>query len=407
MKKSILFLIHLVITHVNAQEPILTVGSKFPELTIAQISNAPVKQFYLNKVNNNKLYIINFWGTWCSPCIPEMDSLAKLQAQNQGKIQVIAISDDSDERKAQYLKNKPSSIWLATDTAYTLYKMLNLASVGQSAIIGPDKKIIAVVKTDSINQQLINKLLKGNEVKMSASLKEAVTPTNSDPFGVDSLMDHSFSLRGYKKGVESMEKLYYDDGIYNGRRASWFNVTAGLLYRTAFGIKSYNKQEFYDSSVKAKEVNLHSLENRELLYCLDLLVKPSQKDSLYIIMQQYLNKNLPIKARLEKQKIDVYILTKKQGATITIPTASATEKMSFGFSGKGFEGSKVSLTSFADYLSNELALPVVDETGLLGYYNIKTNVEQRNDQGILKSIESLGFTVEKAKREMPVITYYK
>ena len=103
----------------------------------------------------------------------------------------------------------------------------------------------------------------------------------------------------------------------------------------------------------------------------------------------------------------MYILKQKQGADITL-TPCLSEKSSFGFSGRGYDGTKVTIKDFAeDYLTNELGLPVVDETGLSGYYDIKTNVEQRDNAGILRSIEELGFTVEKAEREMPVIVYYK
>lgn len=390
----------------SAQQPLLTVGSRFPDMLITNISNAPVKEMLLNKEKSNKFYILNFWGTWCSPCIPEMDTLAKLQKKYAGRIQVIAISDDNEERKAKYLQNKPSSIWLATDTSYTLYDMFQLAFVGQSAIINPDKKIVALVKTDSINQQMLDKLLRGDSVKMSAGIKEAAIQASEDAFGVDSLMTHSFTIRGYKKGQQTMGKSYMT-GPYSGRRTMWFNVSIGSLYRTAFKIKSFQKQERYDSSVNAQEVNSLSMEDKSLLYCVDLLVKPEQKDSLYIILQQYLNKYLPVKARLEKQLIDVYVLKKKSGSDIGVKS-SVAEQTSVMFSGRGFDGKKVSIMDFADYyLTNELGLPVVDETGLTGVYDIKTNVEQRTRAGVLKSIEELGFVVEKAEREMPVIVYYK
>jgi uncharacterized protein (TIGR03435 family) len=407
MKKMIVCFLVFVVFQSNAQEPLLKVGYRFPDMTITHISNGPVKECYLNKVKDNKYYILNFWGTWCSPCIPEMDTLAKLQKQNAGKIQVIAISDDNEERKSKYLKNKPSEIWLATDTSYTLYKMLNLAYVGQSAIVSPDKKIVALVRSDSINQQMIDKLLHGDSISMSAGIKEATIPTGDDAFGVDSLTTHSFSIRGYKKGLPSMGRTYIDNETYNGRRITWFNVSIGSLYRAAYGITSFQKQEVYDSSVSEKEVYDRDKKNKVATYCVDLLVKPEQTDNLYTILQQYLNKNLPIKARLEKRLMEVYVLKQKQGLDITL-TPSVAEKSSYGFSGRGYEGIRVSLAKFAeDYLTNELGLPVVDETRLAGYYDIKTNVEQRNMAGILNSIEKLGLTVEKAQREMPVIVYYK
>ena len=93
-----------------AQDAVLKAGNRFPDIIFTNIANAPVKEWYLNNVKDDKFYIINFWGTWCSPCIPEMDSLAKLQRKYKDKIQVIAVSDDDDARKSKYLKNKPSGI---------------------------------------------------------------------------------------------------------------------------------------------------------------------------------------------------------------------------------------------------------------------------------------------------------
>ena len=44
--------------------------------------------------------VVNLWATWCPPCVKEMPTLAALQAQYKGKVQVAAISmDRSDFRE--------------------------------------------------------------------------------------------------------------------------------------------------------------------------------------------------------------------------------------------------------------------------------------------------------------------
>jgi uncharacterized protein (TIGR03435 family) len=407
MKKAFIFFAVLSFLQSGAQDPILKVGSPFPDIVLRNISNAPVKELYLNKTTDKKFYILNFWGTWCSPCIPEMDTLAKLQKKNAGKIQVLAISDDPEERKAKYLSKKPSSIWLATDTSHTLYKMFGLAYVGQSAIIGADKRIVALVRTDSINQQLIDKLFRGDSIKISADTRESAIKSGEDFFGVDSLLEHSFTIRGYSKGQPAMSKRYLSEESYRGRRISFFNVSLSSLYRSAYGIRSFRKQEFYDPSVTEQEVHTHDNRNTAALYSVDLLVKPSQKDSLDLLLQQYLNLYLPVKARLEKRKIEVYVLKQLPGTTITFLPSTA-ENSSSSFSGRGYNGIKVTLSEFAgDYLANELGFPVIDETGIKGHYDITTTVEFRTAENIRKSIATLGLGVEKAEREVDVIVYYK
>jgi thiol-disulfide isomerase/thioredoxin len=130
MKKLLIAFTLLIAFKAGAQNSILKVGDQFPNIVISPLVNAPVTELHLSKYPSNKLFIINLWGTWCGPCIPEMDSLAKLQSKFGQQIQVVGLSDEPIDRLRKYLLKKPSDIWLAADTAALLYRMLNLASVG-------------------------------------------------------------------------------------------------------------------------------------------------------------------------------------------------------------------------------------------------------------------------------------
>jgi thiol-disulfide isomerase/thioredoxin len=41
-----------------------------------------------------KLVLVNLWATWCAPCVEEMPSLDRLQAQLGDKLTIVAISED-------------------------------------------------------------------------------------------------------------------------------------------------------------------------------------------------------------------------------------------------------------------------------------------------------------------------
>ena len=42
--------------------------------------------------------LVNLWATWCAPCVKEMPTLDSLAAREDGKLQVLAISQDGDAR---------------------------------------------------------------------------------------------------------------------------------------------------------------------------------------------------------------------------------------------------------------------------------------------------------------------
>ena len=78
----------------------LDIGSVAPALDIEhwiQDGNGffkPVKKFQKDKV-----YVVEFWATWCGPCINSMPHLAELQNKFRGRgVQIISVSDESVEK---------------------------------------------------------------------------------------------------------------------------------------------------------------------------------------------------------------------------------------------------------------------------------------------------------------------
>lgn len=362
--------------------------------------NAPEKQLYLNGYTSKKIFILNLWGTWCSPCIAEMDSLAKLQDKFEQQIQVIGVSNDSEKKLKGYIAKKPSKIWLVSDSSFALYYMLRVASVGYCAIIDEQRKIIAVVNTDSVNNKLITRVLSGEKIKSDAKILTEQS-TDKDPFGVDTLQYSSFTIRSYMKDQQTRSKAP-ENGPFAFRRRSFYNVTLSTLYMDAYEITS-PEQIIYNIDKKKYD----DFDDTNQLFCFDLLVKPQEKDSLQYIMQKKLNESMPVKARIELRVMPVYLLKRKSGVALNMPV-SASSEFSYEFSGNGFEGKGVTMDDFSRiYLTNELQIPVINESGLTSRYDIKTTNELRDNQNVFKAVNKLGLTFEKAERPVKVMILYK
>ena len=54
------------------------------------------------KSTHNKVVLINFWATWCPPCIAEMPSLEKLHNDYKDKIIFLFVSNEEEEKIPKY-----------------------------------------------------------------------------------------------------------------------------------------------------------------------------------------------------------------------------------------------------------------------------------------------------------------
>jgi cytochrome c biogenesis protein CcmG, thiol:disulfide interchange protein DsbE len=68
------------------------IGETAPDFTVADGGrNVTLSQF------RGKPVVLNFWASWCAPCIAEMPALVQMQKQLGDKALVLAVSVDSDE----------------------------------------------------------------------------------------------------------------------------------------------------------------------------------------------------------------------------------------------------------------------------------------------------------------------
>ncbi len=65
-----------------------------------------------------KVVLVNFWATWCEPCIEEMPSIQKLRARFAGRpFEVLAVNNMEGEPKIRkFLKNTPLDFPIVRDT---------------------------------------------------------------------------------------------------------------------------------------------------------------------------------------------------------------------------------------------------------------------------------------------------
>lgn len=80
-------------------EQIWPIGSQMPEVEFKGLRSSKV---YSLSQDPAPLKIINFWASWCEPCVEEFSSLGRLMEQfDEGQISFVGISEDKTREEAQ------------------------------------------------------------------------------------------------------------------------------------------------------------------------------------------------------------------------------------------------------------------------------------------------------------------
>ena len=99
----------------------------------------------------DKILLVNFWATWCAPCIKEMPSLDRLKKKINKNFDVIAISVDRDgvkKVKDFFNENKITNLEEYFETKNSLAKEMNLIGLPTSFFINKKGDLIGYFQGD-------------------------------------------------------------------------------------------------------------------------------------------------------------------------------------------------------------------------------------------------------------------
>ena len=113
------------------------IGSAAPEFTIPDgTRSVSLAQF------RGRPVVLNFWATWCPPCIQEMPSLVALQKELGDKVTILAVSEDDDDGAyKQFVKDHNVDLLTVRDTKRS-NELYGTFKYPETFVIDKDGKIV-------------------------------------------------------------------------------------------------------------------------------------------------------------------------------------------------------------------------------------------------------------------------
>ncbi len=140
----------------------MTVNFPIPKVLNYSSASSSFKQF------NQKLLVVDFFGTWCVPCVKALPKLSSLQEKYKNLINILLVSEEPEVKLEGFIKKQANfSFPLVVDEEKNFVTRFQPPSYPYTVIVGKNGKVIAIPSQEEITEDNINKWLKEQETNSS------------------------------------------------------------------------------------------------------------------------------------------------------------------------------------------------------------------------------------------------
>jgi thiol-disulfide isomerase/thioredoxin len=326
----------------------LKIGDKIPDLVIQHLLGKGGST-HLADLHHDKYLIINFWATWCVPCIRELPRLDSLASTFNDRLNILTVEYENNSAVTGFLKNHPelntSHLIMATDDKVLIEYFKHIV-IPHNVWIDKDGTIKYMTSAEEMTESNVRTFLHGQDLNLHRKIDIA----SFDLWAPFHLSDSVYIYRSIFTA--------YIDGIYGGHTAFWvwkhpterwlnryftFNsskqqilweavcrVTSNHDYYNIMRIITPDSTRFFWPSqcpqTFAKSKYKSKLDwEYDNAFCYELtLPKPANDTVFFGYVLNDLERFLNIKVSRKDEKMPVTVLTLKKGFSFKVPANDST-----------------------------------------------------------------------------------
>lgn len=255
-------------------------GDRVADFRFTNILNYSAVASSLNDLKHD-LVVVDFFGTWCVPCVKALPHLEQLQKTFENKISVVLVSNESEAKLTKFINARlPFPFPIVADTENKFISLFQPPSYPYTIVINKAGKIVDVTDAAPLTEDGLNKLLdertddiKGKTVRI---IKPGANLNNAKSANTLVALSQQFmyaaktggntnAMAGELKDI-SLNKLVSQLQSDNEKKAFWINIYNGytqLILKKNPG-KYQSRNKFFKSKqidIAGKKISLDEIEH--------------------------------------------------------------------------------------------------------------------------------------------------
>jgi len=351
-----------------------------------QIKDKKLVDYNLLEHTKGKITIIEFWETWCAPCIEGMYHLKTLKDKFSDEIEIVCVSCDDLEKTISFIeKNKFPFTFIYDKEKYLKAQIFPHRSIPHSILVDKTGKIQASSLPGFITEEVLKDLIKNKQIDIPN--KELFNPeTLSEKKSENTLIN--FELRSYQLGdrgyfetkIDTRSKRILTDYTGGGYKDTIENITEtttanrNILELYQYAYENIPLTRFiYDKELNY--INSHLPNHRYTM----IFSSSDLVGNHYSILINQLNSIFGLKTRVQEKETEVLILD-----AINTNTGNITKSYDNTKAGMSLKDDYQRYTLNASYINSMIVIkaledffkiPVETEIPATDFYNIEISIE--------------------------------
>jgi uncharacterized protein (TIGR03435 family) len=349
-------------------------GSPAPPIVVEQWLQAPAGARASLADLKGKVVVLEFWATWCGPCVAAIPHLNSLVSEYRDKpVQFLFLTDEEPWRVEAFLKLRPIAGWVGLNPNRATFDAYGTEALPRTVVIDANGMVAAAIGPEELNPKLMDDILAGRRISPPRVAGSKAGDTAAPPL-LEMLVR---PLKPTGPATASSNRI-----AAGGAKLTYI---LGMVYRMS----------------KARILIPGAV--GDTTYEVNFLVPPSKAGSLEALAGNALETALGMTVKRETRERDVLILTAPDGAARLHQPVRDTESPIRSDPGQ-VTGRSAHLRNFANVLEAGLGRPVLDETGLSGLFDLALYWDAKNPESAIQAIrDQLGLQLTPARRPIEVL----